>query len=134
MKILSKLLITLAILSYGVVPLLADLNASHLFHPDWTPHARLHTAWLLATCSAIGLVALYVTWIKDEVSLGGVLSICVLGGFWVATLSSHLYGGSLADTGGVDIHVLGFDANSFVFALTSTAALLGMLLNRLSIK
>lgn len=100
MKTLSKLLITLAILSYGVVPLLADLNATHLFHPDWTPHARLHAAWLLASCSAIGLVALYLTWMKDQAELGGVLSICVLGGFWVATLSSSFYGGSLADTGG----------------------------------
>jgi Family of unknown function (DUF6640) len=132
MKLLSKLLITLAILSYGAVPLIADLNPTHLFHPDWTPHARLHAAWLLASCSAIALVALYVTWIKEQVQLGGVLSICVLGGFWIAALSRGLYGGSLTDTGGVEVTVLGFEANSFAFTVTFMMAVAGMLLNRLS--
>ncbi len=132
MKMLSKLLITLAILSYGVVPLIADLNPTHLFHPDWTPHARLHAAWLLASSSAIALVALYVTWIKEQVQLGGVLSICVLGGFWIAVLSRGLYDGSLTDVGGVEVKVMGFEANSFAFTLTFLMAVAGMLLNRLS--
>ncbi len=132
MKLLSKLLITLAILSYGLVPLIADLNPTHLFHPDWTPHARLHAAWLLASCSAIALVALYVTWIKEQVQLGGVLSICVLGGFWIAVLSRGLYDGSLTDAGGVEVKVMGFEANSFAFTLTFMMAVTGMLLNRFS--
>ena len=38
----ARILITLGTLLYGIAPLIADLNASHVLNPDWPPHSRLH--------------------------------------------------------------------------------------------
>ncbi len=32
----AKLLVTIATLIYGVAPMFADLNSTHVFHPEWT--------------------------------------------------------------------------------------------------
>ena len=54
-------LITAATIWYGCVPLMADLNPSHLFNPNWTPHARMHLTWLLSTNFLLAMYALYLT-------------------------------------------------------------------------
>ena len=132
MDTFSKVLITLGILMYGVAPLVADLNPSHLLHPDWTPYSRLHMAWLLATNSSIAILAAYFLWIKDEVLLSGILPICVLGGFWVAALTSGFYGGAYSDIGGIEAKVMGFYGNAIGFALALLSVAIGLALNQIS--
>ena len=132
MKTSAKLLLTLGILMYGVAPLVADLNDSHLFHPSWTPHSRLHMAWLLATNTSIACLAFYLLWIRKDVLSAGVLSICVLGGFWIAAVTSGLYGGALTDVGGIDSKIMGIDGNAFGFGLALLCVVSGLILDRVS--
>lgn len=54
---ISRWLITIATVCYGFIPPLVDLSATHVFHPAWTPHARLHPVWQLATNSGLALLA-----------------------------------------------------------------------------
>ena len=56
----GRVLMTVATLLYGVLPPLVDLTETHVFHPGWTPHARMHMVWLLGTNSAIAVLALAV--------------------------------------------------------------------------
>ena len=44
---LAKILVSVGSFSYGVVPVIADFNESHLLKPDWMPHAKFPLPWLL---------------------------------------------------------------------------------------
>ena len=117
----SRILITVVTLVYGVVPLLVDLTETHVFHPDWAPHARLHMVWLLATNSLLAILALYVMWIsrydvKTRVQAGGAIGLCVLSGFFISALTSNTYGGSLVDPVGGVPPIMGIDANLVAFS------------------
>ena len=126
----SKLLITIGTLIYGIAPLIADLNSTHLFHPDWTPHSRLHMAWLLTSNGSIAVLSLWLLWRKGQVALAGVLGLCVVGGFWVAAATQSIYGGALSDMGGIESKILGLDGNTFGFGLVAILLITGLVLNR----
>ena len=116
----SRILITIVTLFYGVAPLLVDLTGTHVFHPDWTPHTRFHMVWLLSTNSALAVFALYLVWtsrLDDWVRMrvAGVIGLCVLGGFFVRTLTTNLYGGSLVDPVRGVPPIVGINANLLSF-------------------
>jgi len=118
--LVGRVLMTLATLVYGVAPPFADFNETHVLHPQWTPHARLHMVWLIATNSALAVMALYFLWLhRGDRALGarlaGLLGLCALGGFWIAAATMPLYGGALKDVGGVPL-VLGLDGNLLAFS------------------
>lgn len=134
---LGQFIMTAATLMYGVVPPLVDLTETHVFHPDWTPHARMHMVWLLCTNTAIAILALYFLWLHKSsrafgVHLAGLLGLCVYGGFILSASTSSLYGGSMSDKGGVP-PVMGMDANILAFSLALTLLLVGWLLARKSV-
>lgn len=129
---LGRIIMTVATLMYGVIPPLVDLTETHVFHPDWTPHARMHMVWLLGTNTAIALVALHFLWLhKSGLAAGvrhaGVLGLCVYGGFMLSALTISFYGGSMSDKGGVP-PVLGVDANILAFSLALLLLLVGWFL------
>ena len=117
-------LITVATIWYGCVPLMADLNPSHLFNPNWTPHARMHLTWLLSTNFLLAMYALYLLWGVKEILKAGLLMLCVVGGFWVATLTRDLYGGMLVDPDLSTEFVMGLNPN--IVANTLLVLLLGI--------
>ena len=130
----SRILITIATLVYAVIPLLVDLTETHVFHPDWTPHARFHMVWLLATNSTLGVLALYLMWISKHDALvriraAGIIGLCVLGGFFVSTVLSSSYGGSLVDPVGGVPPILGLDANLVVFSPMLVLVVVGLWLS-----
>ena len=120
----ARVLITVATTWYGFVPLMADLNPSHLFNPNWTPHARMHLTWLLSTNFLLAMYALYLVWGAKEVLRAGLLGLCVVGVFWVATLTRDLYGGMLVDPDLPADFVMGLNPN--IIANTLLLLLLGI--------
>ena len=130
--ILGRIIMTLATLMYGVIPPLVDLTESHVFHPDWMPHARMHMVWLLGTNTAIAGVAIYLLWLHKSglavgVHLAGVLGLCVYGGFMLSAFTTPLYGGSMSDAGGMP-PVFGVDANILAFSSALSLLLFGWFL------
>lgn len=43
--VIPKLLVTIGILFYALAVPLLEINATHVFNPEWVPHARLHEVW-----------------------------------------------------------------------------------------
>jgi hypothetical protein len=126
---MGRILMTLATLIYGVIPPIVDLGATHVFHPDWTPHARMHMVWLLGTMSSIAVLALYFLWAHVERRMGirmaGILGLCCLGGFFLSAATTPMYGGALNDVGGVpDVAGL-VDANLLGFGIAALLLLVG---------
>jgi hypothetical protein len=132
--VIGRILMTVATLIYGIIPPFVDLTETHVFHPDWTPHSRMHMVWLLGTNSSLAVVALFFLWLYKEdrafgIRLAGALGLCVYGGFMLSAATISLYGGSLSDKGGVP-PIMGMDANIFGFSLGLLVLILGWTLAR----
>lgn len=130
----SRVLITIVTLMYGIIPPLVDLTETHVFHPDWTPHARFHMVWLLATNSGLAILALYLMWmsrleVQFRIKASGVIGLIVLGGFFVSALTSHVYGGSLVDPVGGVPPIMGIDANLVIFSPMLAMVMIGLWLS-----
>jgi len=103
MLIVGKLLISLAIAIYAFIPPIVNLMTdSHVFHQQWMPHARMHTVWMLGSTFGIGLVSLYLIWMRRierqfSINLAVVLSGIVYGAFFLSASTISLYGGELSD-------------------------------------
>ncbi len=91
----AQLLASVSIAIYAVSVPLLELNDSHVFNPEWPPHARLHEVWQLITNSSIGAFCLWRVWARSDLRLPAILAACVLGGFLVAWLLQGHYGGGM---------------------------------------
>jgi hypothetical protein len=122
-KLLAKVLLTIAAVQYGIMPLIADFSETHVFHPDWPPHARFHLVWLLALGSALAAYVVFSVWVPaanrpgllKQVSLMGCF---VLGAFFVAAAALDMYGGSFTDETEPNM-ILGVTANVFSFTIAA---------------
>ena len=124
---LSKILISVGTLWYGVIPVVADLSDSHLLKPDWMPHAKFHLAWLLATGSCLAAYALYLIWQRSQVIEGAVIGLCVMSGFWIAAFTKSFYGGLFVDPNLEAPSILGLHPNVFAFIFVTGFLVAGLL-------
>ncbi len=121
---MKKSIITFSIILYTIVVPFLEINATHVFNPDWTPHVRIHEVWQLITNSSIGLLCLWLVWVKKETKISSILSLLITGGFLLAYMLQEFYGGSMKYLDGsektllgVNIGVLGFGI-AFILLLT----------------
>lgn len=127
----SKLLITFGVLFYVLVIPYLEWNHTHVFNPDWPPHARFHEVWQLFTHIALGVVALWLVWRHGLINLPAIISSCVMGGVVFShTLSSHV-GGSV-QSGNLSRHILGLELAVFVAVAVIVMSVLALVLARKS--
>ena len=122
---IKKTAIIFSVFLYAIVVPFLDINETHVWNPDWTPHVRIHEVWQLITNSSIGVLCLWLVWYKKEVQLSTLLSLIVTGGFLLAFLLKDEYGGSMKYLDGsektvlgINIGVLGFGV-AFLFLIFS---------------
>ncbi|PWL38881.1 hypothetical protein DKG77_11630 [Flagellimonas aquimarina] len=125
---MKKSIITFSIFLYAIVVPFLELNNTHVFNPDWTPHVRIHEVWQLFTNTGIGVLCLWLVWVKKETKLTAILSMLITGGFLLAFLLKGFYGGSMKYLDGsektllgVNIGILGFGV-AFILLLFSLLA------------
>jgi hypothetical protein len=87
----GRLLISLAALITGVVPVLADWNDTHVFSAQWSPHARFHGVTSLGMALTLSPVALWLLWrpsadAEAAVTVAALIPIAYWGPFFVAPL------------------------------------------------
>ena len=132
----ARIILSLISVTLTVVAPLVDLNASHLLHPDWPMHARLHMLWAVLAFSMLGGYSLYLLWVSPW-SIRVRLQVSILINFIinivsvVSAASMPLYGGGLADNqGGVPSLANGWDANLLVVAATMLLLIVTLRLQR----
>lgn len=127
---LAKLLMTVAILQFTVIPLIADLNRSHAANPAWPGHARNHLVVQVLTTSGIGCLALFFLWsnrVSHELGLciATMLASIALVPFFVAVVARPLFGGELMPArigigtihfGRIEGNLLNFGSAAVLFA------------------
>lgn len=89
-RILSAVAATTAVGGY-----LADWNRTHLFNPEWPPHAKFHDAQTIALGSLLGCGGLFFLWRRGsdpelDLALGAFLPAT----FWVAQGASYAFPGA----------------------------------------
>ena len=102
---MRKSIITFSILLYAIVVPFLEINETHVFNPNWTPH------------SGIGLLCLWLVWVKNETRLSSILSLLVTGGFLLAYGLKNAYGGSMKYLDGSEKTLLGINIGVLGFGM-----------------
>jgi hypothetical protein len=141
-NLIASILLTVTVLAYGVIPILADFNPTHATNPLWTPHARFHVVWQVLSYSGIALLALALIWAPGPMPvarlyLAAALSAAIYLSFFVTLGSMKLFGGKEYDSNGIQPWpltiggtTLKFDANITVFSVVSAVLIVGVLMIR----
>lgn len=114
---MKKAIITLSILLYAIVVPILEINDTHVFNPDWTPHVRIHEVWQLFTNSSIGIICFWLVWFKKEYKFSTFLSMIITGSFLIAFILQDLYGGSMKYLDGTEKTILGINIGVFGFGI-----------------
>lgn len=126
----KKIAITFSVILYAIVVPFLDINETHVWNPNWTPHARIHEVWQLITNSSIGIVCLWLVWYKKEVQLSTLLSLIVMGGFLLAFFLKDGYGGSMKYIDGSEKTILGINLAILGFGIAFLFLILSHLLTK----
>lgn len=127
---LSKIFISVAFLMYGVVVPVFEINATHVFNPEWAPHARLHEVWQLVTNTSLGLLCLWLAWVKGNIRAASALGIFIMGGFLLAYATRAFYGGSMVLSDGSEKMLLGLNLGVLSFTVGILLSLAAIALER----
>jgi hypothetical protein len=127
---LDKYLVTVGVLVYAVLIPVLEINASHVFNPDWPPHARLHEVWQLISNMSIGVLCLWWAWRDNDCTRAAILNCIVMGGVLVAHGIQGSYGGSLA-SGKLEQTLFGLQYAAVAAALVVFLSLLVLLRQRI---
>jgi hypothetical protein len=112
-NLLARVLLTVTVLGYGFIPILADFNPTHATNPMWTPHARFHVVWQVLSYVGVGLLSLALIWAPGPLPaarlyLAAALSAAIYVAFFATLGSMKLFGGKEYDSnGGRVAHVVG---------------------------
>lgn len=59
---LGRILLTVSLVLSALVSIAVDLNETHLFNPDWHPHAVFHDVAMLNLLAGMTIFALWLLW------------------------------------------------------------------------
>ena len=129
MSLTAKLLISVGALFYILVIPLLEWNHSHVFNPQWPPHARFHEVWQLFTHITLGMIVLWLVWLRGQILLPALISCCVMSGVVFSHILSPFVGASVR-SGNLTKHFLGFDLAVIVASLVVVMSLVSILFAR----
>lgn len=75
---LTKLVITIGVLVYGLGVPLQELNQTYVLNPAWEAHERLREVWQLATNTALAVLSLWLAWTRNQTRLPNFLATLVV--------------------------------------------------------
>lgn len=131
---MKRSLITFSILLYAIVVPILEINETHVFNPNWTPHAKIHEVWQLITNTGIGVLCLWLVWVRKETKLSGILSLLVTGGFLLAYGLKNTYGGSMKYLDGSEKTLLGINIGVLGFGMAFILVLFILFVKKSSYK
>ena len=113
---LTKVLTSIALIGGCFIPVLMDLDSTHLFNDLWDAHARTHLVWMISSFFLLFILGMYFLWIKNEEFFPALLSLCVLIGYAISAITISFYGGVFLGEGGVEPEPFGIPINLLHFS------------------
>ncbi|MFE0191583.1 DUF6640 family protein [Streptomyces sp. NPDC058989] len=92
----ARVLLTLTSLVTTAGAYIADWNETHIYNPDWPPHAKFHNAQTMSMGAALGLIGLYLLWVHRGAWTRSLVQVVVVTEslYWITQLSAILYPGT----------------------------------------
>lgn len=83
MRRISRILLSVVLVATAVVSVAVDWNTTHIFNPEWHPHAKFHDVVMLWLLSGMSIVALWLLWRRStEPNIGYTVATLVPVIFW----------------------------------------------------
>ena len=102
-------------------PYLADWNETHIYNPNWPPHAKFHNAQTMVFGALLGLLSLWALWLRHSVSAKEQLKQGALFAslYWLAQMPAILFPGTaFTDKGGLKMPIVfGIQTNQLVMCI-----------------
>lgn len=129
---IPKILMTIGVIFYmGVVPVL-EINDTHVFNPDWVPHARLHEVWQLTTNCMLGVFSLWLIWKRNQSRLPALITFFITGGFLFSYIIRDGYGGSMVHSDGTEKLVFNLNIGVVGFGLAIFLTVIALYMSSIS--
>jgi hypothetical protein len=93
----GKLIISFLSIFTIAGPYLADWNETHIFNPNWMPHAKFHNAQTMVLGTFLGLITLYWLWVRKSLDdkQGFKESTFIVSLYWVSQFPAILFPGTM---------------------------------------
>ena len=92
----GRILLSVTSLWSGVGSYVFDWNDTHIYNPDWPPHAKFHNAQTMSTGAALAAGGLLTLWGHRAPMTRARLQVATTAAslYWITQLSSTLYPGT----------------------------------------
>jgi membrane glycosyltransferase len=126
---LGDIFISISIIIYSFVPIIADFNKTHATNPIWPSHARFHVVWQVMITFFLGILCLYLLWFNENYryfryNIILAISLSVLLSFHINAIFMKTYGGKLSDENGIK-SIFKFDLNLIGFLIAIVFLIIG---------
>ena len=83
-------IITLVALFTIVAPFVADWNATHIYNPRWTPHAKFHSAQTMLLAVGLSVSALWFVWRRNGDRKSNLLAAVIFAALYFITQAGSI--------------------------------------------
>lgn len=91
----GKLLILFVALVAPLGAFAADWNVTHIYNPNWPPHAKFHNGQTMTFAIVLGALSVWFLWFRRQYGLAQLrLAITFAALYWVAQTPAILYPGA----------------------------------------
>jgi hypothetical protein len=91
----EKILVSLVSLVTIFGAFLFDWDETHIFNPNWPPHAKFHNGQTMSMGVALGLLSLYLLWRKKTISnFEFNIAVLISSLYWLTQASAIFYPGT----------------------------------------
>jgi uncharacterized protein DUF6640 len=91
----SRILYTLVGITMPVGSFWADYNDTHIFNPNWPPHAKFHDGQTLSMSILLGLMTILFAWKKTKDQTSAVVAASGFAAvYWISQGAAILYPGT----------------------------------------
>ncbi len=135
---LGKIIISFVLIVGAIVSVAVDWNDTHLFNPDWHPHAKFHGALMLCLLCGASAIGVWQLWRKSlEPKVAIIIACLIVVSFWLPFfyITWLIPGTSLLATEGVSelvLHIGGMNVypNVLIGGVLLTLTTIGYFLTR----
>ena len=85
MPLLSRVLFSFVAVGFALVGHLADMSKTHMFNPNWPPHAKFHAGQTLLFSIALALCTIFFSFRRTTDKVGSVLAAAFFSALYAIT-------------------------------------------------